>query len=155
MLIRQIETQCNKLGAAAAGAAGQAAKADEPMTMKKMISLASGREKCYIYTGWIAAGLSGTVLPAFIFMLGPIFDAMGPENDPEESLKLVAQITGIMAGLAILVFITSYLQYALLSRGAALVVNRIKAAQLKSVLEQEVAWYEQNNYNELPAKIAR
>lgn len=55
--------------------------------------------------------LTGFVLPSFIFLLGPVFDAFGPDQDKDESLQSVQIVVLIMLVLGLTVWVTSYLSF--------------------------------------------
>ena len=74
VLMRKVDTLTKTFGAAAAGKGAIA----QTVTIKKLLSLATPRERCQLYLGWIASCLTGAVLPSFIFMLGPVFDSFEP-----------------------------------------------------------------------------
>jgi hypothetical protein len=61
-----------------------------------------------MYTGWVFAGLSGAILPTFIFMMGPVFDSFGPSNDPAETRTMIRQLTAIMGILALGIATTGF-----------------------------------------------
>ena len=119
------------------------------------MAFASGRDRCLMYTGWVFAGMSGAILPVFIFMLGPVFDSFGPGNDPEETRDMVRQITAIMGALALGISITGFFQYALCIEAAANITANIKKAYLRAIMNQECAWFDLINYNELTARLSK
>ena len=138
LLLRQVENQRKIFGAkfekkkamtakekrAAAKAAKAAAEANM-VSLKKLISLGTSAEKCYLYFGWVCCAIVGATLPCFIFFIGPIFDAFGPDQSEEESLKNVGKLVGVMGGLALIVFITSFVMHHYQTKGAMLITKRI------------------------------
>ena len=74
----------------------------------KLLTEATGTEKCMLWTGWIFAGLTGAILPLFFFFLGPIFDSFGGNNSPEETRDMVRELCIIMFCIAIGIMITCY-----------------------------------------------
>jgi uncharacterized protein (DUF697 family) len=147
-LIRQIDTKLKQDGQAAQNTK-QLAKFSEIM------AFASGRDRCLMYSGWVFAGISGAILPCFIFMLGPVFDSFGPDNDPAETRGMVRQITAIMGILAFGIAVTGFFQYALCIEAAASITAKIKKAYLKAIMNQECAWFDLINYNELTARLSK
>ena len=121
--------------------------------MSKLISLGTGREKCYLYFAWICCFLVGATLPAFIFLIGPVFDAFGPDQSKEDSLENVGYLVGVMAGLATIVFIASFGMHHYQTKGSFLIVRRIKTAYLDAVLKQEASWFDMSNYTALAADV--
>ena len=121
--------------------------------MAKLISLGTKSERVSLYIGWVFAGMSGAVLPSFIFMLGPVFDSFGPSQSKEDSLDSVSLLAGIIGCLAVVVWITSYLQHSFLTKGSIQITNRIRNAYLSAVLSQESAWYDMNEYTAMASRI--
>jgi len=121
--------------------------------MAKLTSLGTKSERISLYIGWIFAGITGAVIPSFIFMLGPVFDSFGPGQSKEDSLNSVGLFAGIIGCLAVGVWITSYMQHAFLTKGSILITNRIRNAYLSAVLSQESAWYDMNEYTAMASRI--
>ena len=61
-----------------------------------------------LYAGWIMAGLSGCLLPCMFFFLGPVFDTFTVETTPDEMAEKIREICLIIAGLAVVIFITGF-----------------------------------------------
>ena len=123
----------NVAGATNLSASASAVSANanqKAVSMGKLISLGSTKEKWLLYLGWFFSFLTGAVLPAFIFLMGDVFDAHKPEADKDEALKKVTKVVVAMGGLGVVVFISSALQHSLLSSGALLVSRRIKRAYI-------------------------
>ena len=95
-----------------------------------------------LYTGWILAGLSGCLLPCMFFFIGPVFDTFTESTTPDEMAEKIREICLIIAGIAILVFISGFFQNWLLMRAAAGIGSKIKTKYLRAVLNQESAWYD-------------
>jgi len=74
----------------------------------KLVSLANGTEKCQLYFGWLAAGLTGAILPLFFFFIGPAFDSFGGGKSPEEVRDEVRELCIIMGIITGAIFITSF-----------------------------------------------
>jgi|Transcript_24402 ABC-type multidrug transport system fused ATPase/permease subunit len=156
VLLRQVDMQLNTFGAGAesGAAAGKAGVSATQVDMKTLISLATPNERCMLLTGWIFSALTGFVIPSFIFMLGPVFDAFNPNASKEESLKQVGMLVALMGGLALFVWIAAYMSYYLQQKGATRAVRHIKRAYFESVLRQESAWFDQISYSQLATNIA-
>ena len=145
VLLRQVKIRVQQDGQS------QDTKAGVPFG--KLISLASGAEKCQLITGWIAAGVAGAVLPGFFLLLGDIFNQFGA--DPEETLEAVQNIFFIMLGLGVIVYICGFIQFSQLMSASASISQKIKAAYLEAVLRQESAWFDLINYTELSSRISK
>lgn len=125
------------------------------MSFSKLLSHASGGEKCKLIIGWICAAVSGAVLPLFFFYLGPIFDSFGLGKTAEETYNAVKDLCLIMVYLSIGITLASVLQNYLLLSTSAAIAARLRTRYLKAVLNQESAWYDQTNYLELPSRLSK
>ena len=76
--------------------------------------------------GWIAACLTGFILPCFIWLIGDVFDSFAPGVDPKETRDKIREIFYIMCGLCVGIVITSTLYYATLSAAATNIAARIR-----------------------------
>ena len=113
-----------------------------PVSVGKLLSLATGGEKCRLYTGWAFAGLSGAILPTFFFFMGPVFDSFTVETTAEEARDKIREVCIIMACLAGGITVTSFCQNYLLMSTSALVAAKLKGTYLKAVLAQEAGWFD-------------
>ena len=73
----------------------------------KLISLATPKEKCQLFVGWLFAALTGATLPLFFFFIGPVFDSFGPNTKPEEIRDKVRILAIIMGGIAVVTITAS------------------------------------------------
>jgi hypothetical protein len=97
----------------------------------EMTQFASGGEKCMLIVGYFFAVCAGAILPAFIFMLGPVFDSFGdPTSDPDATLKEIREITLIMAGLALSIMVAAYFQYSLTIEASQRIVAKFRKVYL-------------------------
>jgi ATP-binding cassette subfamily B (MDR/TAP) protein 1 len=123
--------------------------------MGKLISLASGGEKCKLIIGWIFAAITGATLPAFFFFIGPVFDSFGPNTSAEETVTEIRKVVVIMGIIAAIVLVAAFMQNWLLLTTTTNIAAKLKTQYLKSVLRQESAWFDQENYVELSSRIGK
>ena len=64
-----------------------------------------------LYLGWLFSFLVGAVIPSFIFLLGPVFDAFTETDDMDKKLEAVTKVVYIMGGLALGVWVGEWLSY--------------------------------------------
>ena len=69
--------------------------------------------------------------------------------------KTIREICFVLLGLAVGVFIFSFFQNWFLMKVSATVSAKIKTKYLKAILNQESAWYDQNNYLEMSSRIGK
>ena len=113
-----------------------------PVPVSKLLSLATGGEKCRLYTGWAFAALSGAILPTFFFFMGPVFDSFTVNTTAEEARDAIREVCIVMACLAGGITVTSFCQNYLLMSTSAMVAAKLKGAYLKAVLAQESGWFD-------------
>ena len=116
--------------------------ATAPVSLGKLLSLATAGEKCRLYAGWAFAALSGAILPTFFFFMGPVFDSFTVETTAEEARDKIREVCIIMACLAGGITVTSFCQNYLLMSTSALVAAKLKGTYLKAVLAQEAGWFD-------------
>lgn len=108
-----------------------------------------------LYLGWLFAALSGSTLPVIFFWLGPVFDTFTESTTPDEMAETIQDICWVLLGLAVGVFFFSFFQNWLLMKVSSNIAAKIKTKYLQAILNQESAWYDQNNYLEMSSRIAK
>lgn len=99
----------NQLKIAAASVGGPKAADKKIVPMSKLLSLAHPSEKRLLRIGWLCAFLVGCCLPAFLFMIGDVFDSFSEQVETrDEKLEKVLRLVGIMGILGVFVFIGSF-----------------------------------------------
>ena len=121
---------------------GKNTSAEAAVPLSKLLSLATGGEKCRLATGWLFAALSGAILPTFFFFMGPVFDSFTVETTPEEARDAIREVCIIMACLAGGITVTSFCQNYLLMSTSAMVAAKLKGTYLRAVLAQESGWFD-------------
>ena len=105
--------------------------------------------------GWIAACLTGAILPCFIWLLGDVFDSFNPENDPDETRDRLRNVFYAMLGLCGGITITATVQFSTLAAAGAKITARIKKQYLAAILRQESAWFDIINYTALSSRLVK
>jgi len=99
--------------------------------------------------------VSGAILPTFMWLFGDVFDAFGPDNDPEKARDEIRKIFLIYALLGLALLITATLQHALLASASAQIASRIKQKYLAAILKQESGWFDMIQYTELSSRLSK
>lgn len=73
---------------------------------------------------------------------------------PDEFIRRIDTIVFIFLEIAGSVWIASYLQVGLLQASAERQVHKIRLAYYKSVLRQNIAWYDENPSGELASRVS-
>ena len=100
VLMRQIDTKIEK--------DGQSTETAQTVSYSKLISLATGYEKCKMYFGWCFACLAGAVLPTFIWLLGDVMDSFGQSASFDDTESQILNLAKVMGGLLLFVWIGGY-----------------------------------------------
>ena len=105
--------------------------------------------------GWIFASITGAIVPSFIWMIGDVFDSYNPANDPSETRDKIRIAFCKILGLCVLICITATIYYYLLVAASHMITTRIKKLYLEAILRQESAWFDTQNYTELPSRVIK
>ena len=125
------------------------------MPFGKLLTPATSGEKGGLYFSWGAALLTGLGLPMFILFISRIFNSFGPDVTPEETLKTVTVMYGIMVGLGAFTGLMGFTYWYISLKFADMIARRTKENFLEAALQQETAWYDANNSNELAARMTK
>eukprot|EP00124_Ichthyophonus_hoferi_P005539 Ihof_evm2s830 gene=Ihof_evmTU2s830 len=115
---------------------------------------ATNSEKVKIIAGCVSAILHGAILPMFDILFGKMIDAFGPENNIDGLRSRISELTMIILLLGVGSFITSYLQVHLLMTTAQSQGRRMRMLYLRSLMAQDMEWYDQTNPAELTARVS-
>lgn len=121
----------------------------------KILGQATKLELLMFCIGHLCAALMGLIIPVFQFFISDLFDSFKPNNSKEEQMQGVSKAVLILSCMAAGMWILGYLYWVLLAKFSVNVSLRIKEKYLRAILNQEPAWFDQVNYTELSARIAR
>lgn len=99
-----------------------------------------------------AVGLSvlhGVTWPIFATIFGTVTSDLTPDKSPEEIEKTAGKSALLLFGLAIVTFINSSVSFAILKAVGAKVVENLRNAYFKKILEMDISWFDLHN----PEKI--
>lgn len=99
------------------------------------------------------AVLTGFALPSFVFLIGDVFDAFGPDIDARQALEDIKQITLIFLYIGIGVWISSYFFYGFMIIFSERLAKRWRLAYFHHVLTLDASFFDSNNYTEIPARM--
>jgi ATP-binding cassette subfamily B (MDR/TAP) protein 1 len=95
-----------------------------------------------LFIGTTAAILAGLLLPSISLVMGSIASNFG-SDDPGSMTDNIASICRIVAAVAVLVFIFSYVLFAFWQHLAENISLNLRKIYLKALLSQEIAYFEQ------------
>jgi len=120
---------------------------------KLLLRFADGKDKALIAVGYSLAVMSGAGMPLLVYFTSSMMGSFtqGDEGSTNEINSLAFQ--NLMIG--VFVFLVSYVCYVSLYIVAERIGKRTRVAYLRSLLQQEVAWFECSDKTvELSAKLS-
>lgn len=114
---------------------------------------ATKEELAMIVVGIIAAIAHGVTMPLFALFFGDMIDSFGPAA----TVSLMDSVSDICIKFVILAavaFVTAYLQVMLFMVTGTRQANRIREIYFKSVIRQEMAYFDVHNSGEVATRMA-
>jgi ATP-binding cassette subfamily B (MDR/TAP) protein 1 len=103
-------------------------------------------------TGSVCAIANGTVMPLYAVLLGNLVNSLSTTNESVYSKVLV--YAGLLFALGVAALIVATISYATWSIASQKQVKIIREQYLRSVLRQEIGWWDQQSPGELAARLA-
>jgi len=125
----------------------------ESVNFKTLLRYATPRDKLLMTIGGIAAVANGAALPAFSILFGNVSDKLVPGAE-SDLLKEIGIISAEFLGLGIASFILSYISFATWMITSERQTIEIRKRYFRSLLSQEIAFFDSINPNEISSKIA-
>ncbi len=116
---------------------------------KLVWTFADSSDRFFWITGVVASALCGMGLPSFVFLFGDIADSFEGNMNPEEILKAIKRVSMILSIIGGVILLGSYLFYVFLTIASERIGAKTKVAYLRSILNQDIAWFDQINASEL------
>jgi ATP-binding cassette subfamily B (MDR/TAP) protein 1 len=94
----------------------------------------------------------GSIMPIMTLIFGQLVDALNASNN-----KIRSEINGValwFVYLGIFALVSAYLQNACWMTAAQRQITRLRTHYLKSLLEQEIGWFDATKSGELTTRIA-
>lgn len=104
--------------------------------------------------GLVASIANGIALPAFAIVFGSITDSLNPSNGPDEIVRQCGIFALYFLGLGAISFICSYLSFATWMIAGERQGIEYRKHYLRSLICQEIGFFDAINPNELSSKIA-
>jgi len=130
------------------------AQKEETVPFSKLFCCATREDWILIILGSIAALVNGAGMPLFSLLFGEIADDFGPNNSPDDVVDAAGDLALKFLAVGVGSFIASYLSFACWMIAGERQAIRIRKKYFKSLLSQEIAFFDSINPNELSTKIA-
>eukprot|EP00117_Sycon_ciliatum_P002774 scpid23728/ scgid7858/ Multidrug resistance protein 1A; ATP-binding cassette sub-family B member 1A; MDR1A; Multidrug resistance protein 3; P-glycoprotein 3 len=141
----------------------------EMVPIEELFRYATGLDHFLIFVGIVAALIHGGALPGVIFVLGEVLDEFIKQsnysamygNDTEGLAKANADFESqisifawVFGGLAMLTFIVGYIQTAAWYYSGIRQVHAVRRSFFRSIIYQEMGWFDTHNTGELVSRLS-
>ena len=116
---------------------------------KLVWTFADSSDRFFWISGVVASALCGMGLPSFVFLFGDIADTFEGGMNPDEILKAIKRVSMILSLIGCVILFGSYLFFVFLTIASERIGAKTKVAYLRSILNQDIAWFDQINTSEL------
>ena len=126
----------------------------EAVPFKALLRYATKKDKFLMTVGGIAAAANGAALPVFSILFGNVSDKFVPGTEDSDLLKTIGIISVEFFALGVAAFILSYISFSSWMIASERQTIEIRKRYFKSLLNQEIAFFDSINPNEISSKIA-
>jgi len=131
-----------------------AKKEEEGVPFSKLFCCATRQDWILIILGSIASLVNGAAMPLFSLLFGEVADGFGPQNPGDQVVDTAGKLSLKLFGVAIGSLVASYFAFACWMISGERQAIQIRKKYFKSLLSQEIAFFDSINPNELSTKIA-
>eukprot|EP00611_Tribonema_gayanum_P021179 TRINITY_DN4025_c0_g2_i1.p1 TRINITY_DN4025_c0_g2~~TRINITY_DN4025_c0_g2_i1.p1 ORF type:complete len:229 (+),score=73.71 TRINITY_DN4025_c0_g2_i1:174-860(+) len=142
--------------AAVAGDKGQATQEKKPpekveaVSLAKLFSLADAEDKALMAVGVVAAMLVGLCMPAFMLYFGKSLDGL---NDPSDIQGVIATFCIVFVLVGVISFVSGFVYVYTWSMAGERQALRLKESYVRSILRQDVGWFDEHPAGQLPTLV--
>eukprot|EP00357_Protocruzia_adherens_P031766 CAMPEP_0115024098 /NCGR_PEP_ID=MMETSP0216-20121206/32936_1 /TAXON_ID=223996 /ORGANISM="Protocruzia adherens, Strain Boccale" /LENGTH=1278 /DNA_ID=CAMNT_0002397893 /DNA_START=41 /DNA_END=3877 /DNA_ORIENTATION=+ len=130
---------------------------DKPKTvpLSKIFGVLDTKDKLVMYFSLLAAFLAGTIVPLFLLLFGETLNSFGPDSSRDEMFDKVAELALITLYIGFAIFVACYFFVTGIGIAAERVVIQLRRRFFASIMNQEVAWFDENASTEFASKVAQ
>jgi len=129
-------------------------KEEESVPFSKLFCCATRQDWILVIIGSIASLVNGAAMPLFSLLFGDVADGFGPQNTGAQVVKTAGDLSLKLLGVGIGSLIASYFAFACWMISGERQAIQIRKRYFRSLLSQEIAFFDSINPNELSTKIA-
>lgn len=129
-------------------------KEDEAVSFFELFRFAEGSDYLLIVLGVIFAMVAGCSFPWFAYLWGKILDAFLNANDAAKRLDEAAHYRNIFFYVGVGALFASWIAFASWTILSERMAVRCRKAYMKSLLRQDVGWYDLQNQYELSSNFS-
>ena len=101
--------------------------------------------------GTVAAILAGGIMPSISLIMGNVAAAFSPNSGGGDLIGNMSQIASYVILIAAALFVFSYIFFAFWQHLAENIVTDLRKRYLKSLMRQEIGYFEVNKVEEIPS----
>lgn len=94
-------------------------------------------------------------LPSFVFLFGDITDSFEGGMNPDAILDAIKRVSLILSIIGLVILFGSYMFFLFLAISSERIGAKTKVAYLKSILSQDIAWFDHIKPSELSQRIGK
>ena len=118
----------------------------------KFFTYITAYDKLLLFVGILSAMLAGAILPSVSLVMGNVADAFtSGGSGGGDIISDMSFIASYVILIAASLFIFSYMFFAFWQHLAENIITDLRLRYIRSLMRQEIAFFEVNNVQELPA----
>lgn len=126
----------------------------EPVSFSQLFQFADAVDQKYLTIGICTALISGASQPANLILFGEVLNTLQtPGTDEDETTEKVNFIALMYLVIASQMFITQFTQTAAMSTAAGRQTRCLRESYFRSLLKQEVGWYDVRDQGSLATSV--
>jgi len=127
---------------------------EKPIAFFDMFRFVSNKDRFLMLLGLIGGIGEGACMPLFALFFGDVPDSLGPGASPDDFVDSAGKLALKFVYVGIASFVAGYFGYSCWMSVGEKASIEIRKRYFKSLLEQEIAFYDSINPNELSTKIS-
>ena len=112
------------------------------------------KDKWQIRAGILFSLLAGCVMPCYAIIIGQIVKMFDPTLSGDERRDMMIDFIYAVVIICVAAYVTAYLGYAFMQISAEKLSFKLRAKYLQALMKQEVAYFEKQQIEALPSKMA-
>ena len=128
----------------------------DQIPISKFFTYLSGYDKLLLFIGSLAAIIAGGILPSVSLIMGNVASAFseGSSGDSGDIISNMSEIASYVIMISVTAFLFSYMFFAFWQHLAENIVTDLRRRYIRALMRQEIAYFEKNKVEELPAQIS-
>jgi len=120
----------------------------------ELYKYSSFKDRLMVKLGLFFSFLAGAAQPTYAIIIGKIVEMFDPALSTDEKHEMMIGFLWVIALVSVITFFSSYLGYALMQISSERLSFKLRAKYLASLMRQEVEFFEKQQVEALPSKMA-